>query len=222
MGVKRKFTDLVPRSQSLRKRLRQALSGTAVAGIGLTAPQGAETKDLQQPKLDAVPVTISNRIEKSKKLILQMPSGQAYRMLQHRSHSSHASHRSHASHYSGTSSAPSSPAPAPKPTAPAPRTAEAAPTVTDPSQLFFDGTIETINKEARTVVVKRLDTGAQYTLTYRDDTTIRSLAGAESRLDEEMEKRNGALPFSKGQKVQIQWKDGTNGKTIAVKIAHIK
>ena len=218
----RKFTDLVPQAQSVRKRLRQALSGSAIAGIGLSAPHPAEPSEVTATALETPSVTIVNKVDKAKKLILQLPSGASYKLLQHRSHSSHSSHSSHASHYSGTSAAPATPAPTPKTSTPPPRTAETVPTVADPAQLFFNGTIDTINKDARTIIVKRLETGLPYTLSYRDDTMIRSLDGDESRLDEEMEKRNGTLPFSKGQKVQVHWKEGTNGKSIVVTIAHIK
>jgi hypothetical protein len=220
--VKRTFKDLVPRSESLRKRLRQVLSGGAIAGMGLTPAPVVQAKDLATPATDSSPVTIVNRSQKAKKLILQLPSGTAYRMLQHRSHSSHASHKSHSSHYSGSSGSSSTPAPKPTP-APARRALESPPPKADAEALpYFIGTIETINKETRTITVKQTETNLQYPLGYRDDTTIRSLLGTELRLDDAIEKNNGALPFVKGQKIQVTWKQGTNARNIAVTITHIK
>jgi hypothetical protein len=195
--VKRTLRDLVPRSGPLRRRLRQVLSGSAIASVGLSATQLAQAKDHTTATEDLSPVTIANRAQKAKKLILQMPDGGMFSMLQHRSHSSHSSHRSHSSHYSGSSSGTSRPAPLVTPTRPAPRVAEVAPPVADPAPVtYFRGVIDAINKDARTVTIKHADTNQPYTLGYRDDTTFRSLVGTESRLDDATDRNNGITGYT--------------------------
>lgn len=223
--MKRGFKDLVPGTESLRKRLRQLLIGGTVAGSAV-APTAASqpVAELSNPTNDLPVVTMVNRAEKAQKLLLKLPNGIAYRMLQHRSHSSHSSHRSHSSHYSGSSGGSSAPVVVtPRPSAPVTSPAEALPAASDPaaSMRYFTGVIDTIDKEKRTLTVK-IGSGAPYTLSYRDDTTFKTLAGLESRLDESIEKAGGQLPFEKGEKVEVKWKAGTAGKTIAVAITRVR
>jgi hypothetical protein len=225
--VKRTFRDLLPRPADLRKRLRQALTSGAIASVGLApaaAANAASTADPVQPQ----ELTIANRLEKGKKLILRLPNGIAYRMLQHKSHSSHSSHASHASHYSGSSGGTSTPAPrVTTPRAPTPSPVVTSPLAEQPPALAalapksFTGTIESVDKLARTVTIKQTDTSAKYVLGYRDDTRISTLDGLTSRLDDAMEKNNGEFPFAKTQKVRAFWKEGTSGKSIAITLARI-
>jgi len=94
------------------------------------------------------------------------------------------------------------------------------PPVADPKS--SEGVIEAIDKEARTITVRRTLTNSLAVFGYRDDTKFGSIAGEESRLDDLLEKSHGVLPFLRGQKVRISWKAGSSGKDIAVTIAPFK
>jgi hypothetical protein len=170
--------------------------------------------------------TIVNRSQKAQKLLLRMPNGLSYRMLQHKSHASHSSHASHYSGSTGSAPLPSAPAPAPRPlTTPSPSPAQPLAEMPPPpagDAKFFDGVIDAINKEARTMTVRQTLTNTSYTLGYRDDTKFRSIAGEESRLDDLLEKSSGVLPFRTGQKIRVSWKAGAASKNIAVTIAPFK
>jgi hypothetical protein len=220
--VKRTFKDLLPRSKSLRKRLGAILTGGTITGVGLvpTAPALGETS---APAIDPVAVTIANKSQKTQRLILKMPNGSAYRMLLHKSHSSHASHASHASHYSGSSGGSTASPRVTTPPASPPRTvAEQPPALADLAPKSFTGTIDAINREARTITIKQTDSTSKFVMSYRDDTNLRSLEGSQSRLDEAAERNGGTIPLEKGQKVRVSWKPGsTSGKYIAVTIARI-
>jgi len=222
--MKRAFQDLVPGRPSLAKRLRKLLSGGTVAGLALSPAvnQAAEVTTL--PASDPQSFTIVNREQKARKLLLRMPTGATYRMLQHKSHSSHSSHSSHASHYSGSSgTATSSPATPPRPVTAVPSPpAEVPPPKPDVTVIqSFTGSIDAVNKELRTLTVK-MASGLKYTMSYRDDTTFTPLGGEESRLDDTIERAHGKLPFEVGHRVRVQWKAGTAGKTIATAITRVQ
>src|SRR4051794_34521078 len=90
--MKRGFKDLVPGTESLRKRLRQVLTGGTVAGLAVAPIAASQLQPAAEPSNpnDLPTATMVNRAEKAQKLLLKLPNGTAYRMLQHKSHSSHS------------------------------------------------------------------------------------------------------------------------------------
>jgi len=226
--LKRNLTDFFRGSQDVRRTLRKVLKGGAIASLGATTATAAPKPDTSLKQAAQSPTTelvLANRSQKSKKLILRMPDGVSYKMLQHRSH---GSHRSHASHYSGSSGTA-----APRPVAPpvtstsepvtgAPTAEAVPPTPETPALPWFTGVIERIDKEARTVTVKQTISESRFIVAYRDDTQVFGSSGLKMRLDEAMEQNNNALPFAVSQKVQIQWKQSPDAKkTIAVSIKKV-
>lgn len=222
--MKRQLRDLLPRAGDLRQRLRDVLTRSALAGVGLTAAgvTPAQATDLPQSALAPNEVTVVDRAQKAPKLILNLPDGTSYKNLQHRSHSSHKSHSSHSSHYSGSSGrvAPApAPAPAPRrvvPEAPPASLVAESPETDAPS---ITGTVDSLNPQARTVTVKPAGIASKFTLVYRDDTIVQPLPGYTVRVDDYTESHDGKLPFAVGGRVQIFWKPSADGKkNIAVKI----
>jgi hypothetical protein len=155
--VTRSFKELVPSTTSFRQRLAKVLSGGTILGVGIASVPAAGDVAAAAPAVDPSAITIANRSDKASKLILKLPSGLSYRMLQHRSHSSH---KSHSSHYSGSGGgtstpAPVAPAPRPAPVYPTRSVAESTPPVSDAEALpFFVGIIDAVDKEARTLTVR--------------------------------------------------------------------
>lgn len=223
--MKRSFTDLVPGARTLGKRLRQIVSGGAVAGLTVVPASTVKASSLTTAGLaDVSTASIANRAQKAQKLLLKMPTGLSYRLLQHKSHSSHSSHSSHYSGSSGGSTA----APittSPRPADPPPvRAAEMPPPAGQSVTLvYWTGTVDSIDHEARILTIKLTADGTLKSVAYRDVTTFRSLEGTESSLVEAIDKNGGKLPFSRGEKVQVSPKTGnTNGKTIADRIVRVR
>lgn len=225
--MKRELTDLLRRPQDLVFKLRSTLFGGTVAALGLLGNSSAEANLLSAPSKGALwlPAVIVDRSRKTAKLVLHFPGRVRESMAQHRSHSSHSSHRSHSSHSSHYSGSVSTPAPPPPP-APlplvAPRKETFPPTAIVGVLAAFDATVESIDRKAKSFVVKSISVKSLYSLQYRDDTTYETRDGVANRLDEIQEQKPDSLPFAVGDKVRISWKlSSSKKKTIAVTVTQL-
>lgn len=231
------FLRLFPRPADLLTALRRITASGLLAAAGFSAhaaaspavpdgPQGAD------PSTAVQATTIVDRSRKKPMLLLRLPNTAFSGEPQHRSH------RSHSSHYSGGGGAASAPAPArrtePAP-APAPATAPAPanrlvgePTPPSPNSASsalsaltavgptYAGVIESIDRQARTVTIRRVGTPETRVFSYRDDSKLQTVTGSSIRFDEFGEMSGGQIPVAKDDKVQVTWRTSTDGKTSIV------
>jgi hypothetical protein len=231
--AKRRVRDFLPRPQDLLLRLRAIVTGGAFATTSLLLPPAVTTTEAAPPTPWALTTVIVDRSRKAVKLVLRAPGRAIGFVAQHRSHSSHSSHRSHSSHSSHVSGSggsvyvPPPPAPIPTPAPatprPAPETLLAeAPAASAVADGQFEGTIESLDREARTVKVKGISPVRIILLYYRDDTTV-AKSGRRSRLDEYQNANGGRFPFTVGDKVNVEWKhNAATSKTVVTHLGEAK
>jgi hypothetical protein len=207
--VPKDFLQLLGRPASLLEALRRIALGGAVAATGVAvhaSPAGTVVADHENV---GAPSIVDQRSRKSRKLVLQLPSGTFNAMLvQHRSHRSHSSHSSHRSSSGGTTAPPVTAAP-PTRGSGAPTTALGVATL--PANLLT-GDVESIDLVKRIIVIK-VSATSKRSFAYRDDSKFQTPTGIEIRFDEFADASGGRLPVAVGQKVQVQWRTSTGSTT---------
>jgi hypothetical protein len=207
--VPKDFLSLIRRPADLLKALRRITVGGVIATAGVSTgpsvvaagPQGSEPVQGLTP-------TIVDRSRKAPKLVLHLPGTTAYVGTEHRSHRSHSSHRSHYSSSGGGGSSAPAP-PAPRPSAPA---TSAASVLDVEAKNSVSGEVVAIDTSARTITI-RDSIPRRTTFGYRDDTKFEAGLGVTVRFDDFAEAKDGRLPVSIGDKVQIAWRTSPDGKT---------
>lgn len=205
----RDFLRLVTRPSDIRKALQKITLGSLISATGLGSA-GLTVAEGPPAGTPAETPTIVDRSKKAAKLVLQLPGQLAYAVTEHRSHRSHSSHRSHYSSSGGTT-------PAPVVRTPPPRAAAPVQELGVLASSTLTGQVESIDKVKRVFVIKQTGPNViesvRRTFAYRDDTKIETMPGITFRFDEFVESTNGKLPIAIGDKVDIQWRQSTDGKT---------
>lgn len=225
------FLRLFPRPADLLTALRRITAGGLLAAAGFSqataAPAPGAGPVNPAPGAAVQATTIVDRSRKKPALLLRLPSAAFAGDPQHRSHRSHSSHRSGSS--GGSVAAP----PPPRKTEPAPAAAPANRLVGEPSPpsptgtntasgllsstaATFGGVIEAIDRQARTVTIRRVGTPETRVFAYRDDSKLNTVTGSSIRFDEFGEMSGGQIPVAKDDKVQVTWRTSTDGKTSIV------
>lgn len=213
------FMRLLPRPADLLTALRRITAGSLLAAAGLS------TQTAAAPAANAAPATVQattivDRSRKRPALLLRLPNSAFSGDPQHRSHRSHSSHRSGG----GAVAAPppprkAEPAPAPanrlvgEPPPPSPTATGSALGLLATQGPTFAGVIEAIDRQARTVTIRRVGTPETRVFAYRDDSKLQTVTGSSIRFDEFGEMSGGQIPVANDDKVQITWRASTDGKT---------